>query len=56
MKLSAPKKLTWLIAVLLGLIGIVAHLVPLGIVSCYSFWILAVGMILLVLSTAMKGF
>jgi uncharacterized membrane protein HdeD (DUF308 family) len=55
MKLSAPKNVTWWIAVFLGLIGILASVVSIPFLSDNSFWIVALAFILLALATLLKG-
>jgi hypothetical protein len=58
MKLSAPKMITWIVALVVGAVGILVHLfmptliaVPFGL----GFWLLAVGFVLLLLATALTG-
>jgi hypothetical protein len=58
MKLSAPKVITWWIALIIGVVGVVLHLflpalvaVPFGL----GFWLVVVAFVLLVVATAMKG-
>jgi hypothetical protein len=53
MKLSEPKVITFWIAVLLGLIGLIAFFLP--SLTMYSFWLLLVGFVLLVLANLVKG-
>jgi len=55
MKLNAPQKLTWWIALIVGVVGIVAHLVTIPLLSGASFWLVVIGFVLLVLATALKG-
>ncbi len=55
MKLNAPKKITWLISLIIGALGIVAHLVAIPVLSVYAFWLVVVGFVLLVLGTFLKG-
>ena len=55
MNLSAPKKITWWIAVILGVLGILGTFVSLPFVSAYAFWFVAVGFILLALATFLKN-
>jgi len=55
MKLSAPKTITWLIAVVLGVLGILGTFVTIPFVSTYAFWFVAVGFVLLALATFLKG-
>ena len=54
MKLSAPKNITWWIAVVLGVLGILGTFVTLPLVSANAFWFVAVGFILLALATFLK--
>lgn len=55
MKLSKPKVITWWIAVILGVVGILSTILPIPALAAYAFWLLAVGFVLLVLGTALKG-
>lgn len=55
MKTSAPKKITWLIAIIIGVLGIVGHFVAISYVSQYSFELVAIGFILLALGTLLRG-
>jgi hypothetical protein len=53
---NAPKNVTWLIAVVLGVLGIVgefAHDIP--VVSPNHFWFVAAGFVILALATKLKG-
>jgi hypothetical protein len=54
MKLSAPKKLVWLISLVLAVLGVVFSLA--GILQPYNFWIVVVAYVLLFLGTVLKGF
>ena len=54
MKLTAPKFITWLIAVVLGGLGILAQLFSLGALLPYAFWLVVAGFVLLVLATLLK--
>jgi hypothetical protein len=54
MKLSRPKNITWWIAVILGVIGILAILLPIPSLSAYAVWLIAAGFIILALGTALK--
>lgn len=56
LKLSAPKNITWIIAVILGVLGILATLGILNIAPLvgYSFWLVAAGFVILALATALK--
>lgn len=56
MQLSPPKRATWFLATLLGLLAIVAYaIVDLPYITPYAFWILVVGFILLFLGTLLPG-
>jgi hypothetical protein len=55
MKLNAPRQVTWLLAVLLGILAIVAHEVTISVVSDYAFWVLAAAFVLLTLATMLRG-
>lgn len=54
MKLSAPKVITWWIAVALGVLGLLGHLGAVDVLSEYSFWLVAAGFVLLVLATLLN--
>ena len=55
MKLSPPKQVTWWIALVLAVLGIVAEFVSLGIITTYNFWFVAVSAVLLLIATIVKG-
>lgn len=56
MTLSSPKMITWVIALVLGVIGILANLVSLPIVSAaFGFWLLVIAFLLLVVASVVKG-
>ena len=55
MKLSAPKNLTWWIAVILGVLGLLGNFMTLPVVGGMSFWLLFLGFAILALATAMEG-
>ena len=55
MKLSAPKVVTWWIAVILGVLGILGTYIALPVVSANAFWFVAAGFVLLALATYLKG-
>ena len=55
MKLSAPKNVTWLIALVLGVLGILGTFVRIPLVTDYSFLLVVVGFVLLALATLLKG-
>jgi hypothetical protein len=59
MKLSAPKVITWWIALIVGVVGIVLHLVSLPALAFVpfglGFWLVLVAFVLLLLATYLKG-
>jgi hypothetical protein len=55
MKLSAPKKTTWWIAVVLGVLGILGTFASIPFVSAYAFWFVAIAFVLLAIATYVKG-
>jgi len=55
MKLSAPKFITWLIALILGIAGLLGFLVTIPVISGLAFWLVLVGLALMLLATAVSG-
>jgi len=55
MRLNAPKKIVWTIALIVGLVGIIAQLITIPFLSSISFWIMGIAWLLLILSTVLKG-
>jgi hypothetical protein len=55
MKLSAPKQVTWIIALILGIVGLLGELVTIPVISGLAFWIVVVALALLLLATYMEG-
>ena len=54
MKLTPPKTITWWIAVILGVLGLLGHFGVIAGLATYAFWLVAAGLILLVLATLIK--
>jgi heme/copper-type cytochrome/quinol oxidase subunit 1 len=54
MKLNQPKNATWIIAVIAGVLGIIANFVSIPGISQYSFWLVVIGFVLLALATYFK--
>jgi len=50
MQLSAPKQITWWVALALVVIGIIAQLVTIPVLSGLAFWIVAVAAVLLLVA------
>ncbi|MFC1569007.1 hypothetical protein ACFL4L_02125 [bacterium] len=56
MKLSAPKTVVWWIATILGGLGVIGHFVDISFLTANTWWLVAIGFILLFLGTLLKGF
>ncbi len=54
MRLNAPTQVMWLISVILGGLGILSHFARIQSVSTYSFELVAVGFVILVIATLLK--
>ncbi len=52
---SAPNMTLWVIALIVGLLGILGHFTHIDILSKYNYEMLLVGFILLVVGTANRG-
>jgi len=52
--LSAPKVVTWWIAIGLGVLGILGHTGTVAALGEYAFWLVVAGWLLLVLATLLK--
>jgi heme/copper-type cytochrome/quinol oxidase subunit 1 len=55
LKLSEPKEVTFIIAVILGVLGILAELVTIPSLSAFSFWLVAVAFVLLAVGALVEG-
>lgn len=55
MRLSAPKVITFWIAVLLGVLGLLGTLTAIPLVSANAFWFVFLGFALLAVSVLTKG-
>jgi hypothetical protein len=55
MRLSAPKVVTFWIAVLLALIGIIAAVAPIASLAGYAFWLVVAGFVLLALGNLLEN-
>lgn len=54
MKLTAPKNVSWWLAVILGALGLLGQVGVLTIAATYAFWLVLAGLALLVLATLLK--
>ena len=55
MKLSAPKNVTWIIAVVLGVLGLLGSLTTIAGVSANAFWFVFLGFAILAVATFVDG-
>jgi hypothetical protein len=55
MKLSPPKVITWWIAVIIGVVGVLGQLLSIPVIAPYAFWLVAIGFVLLAVATAVQG-
>jgi hypothetical protein len=56
MRLSAPIQITWIIALILGIVGILATLVTLPVITpALGFWLVVAGWALLLIATITRG-
>ena len=53
--MNPPKQVTWLIALLIALVGVIAHFVAIPVLSGVSFWLVLVACLLILVANVMKG-
>lgn len=54
-KPSAPKKITWMIGLILGLLGIIGHYAQIEFLTEHNYVLLLAGFIVLAVGTTFKG-
>ena len=52
---SAPNQVLWVVALVVGFLGILAHYVDIDLLSKYNYEMLLIGFILLVVGTTYRG-
>ena len=55
MRLSAPSQVVWIIALVLGLVGVLASMAVLPMFAAYAFWLVVAGWALLLIATVMRN-
>jgi hypothetical protein len=55
MKLSPPKMITWTIALILLIVGILLYAGILSVAGLPAFWLVAIGLGLMLIATQVKG-
>lgn len=55
MKMSAPKRITWWVALALGVLGLIGTLVSIPVLTGLAFWLVLIGLALMLLACVTKG-
>jgi uncharacterized membrane protein HdeD (DUF308 family) len=56
MRFSAPRQITWIIALILGVVGILANLTSIPVITpTIGFWLVVVGWALLLIASITRG-
>lgn len=56
MNLSAPKQITWIIALVLGVVGILSTLMAIPVITpAIGFWLVVAGWALLLIASVTRG-
>ncbi len=55
MRLNAPKKIIFMISLILGILGVLGGLGVIPMLAGYSFWVLTAAWALITASTVLKG-
>ena len=52
---SAPKKITWIIGLICGILGIIGHFIDVQVLTEHNYKLLLVGFFVLAVGTTVKG-
>jgi hypothetical protein len=55
MRLNAPSRISWIVALVLGLVSLLSYFVAIPFVTVNLYWFMGAGWLLLVLATFLKG-
>ena len=55
MNLSAPKQISWLIALVLGVLGLIGALFTIPFLTNFAFWFVFVALVLMLIATFVDG-
>jgi hypothetical protein len=55
MKLTPPKHITFWLAVIVAILGIIANLVTIPVLSGFSFWLVVIAFVILALGNMIDG-
>ena len=56
MRLNAPKKIVWLISLIIAILSIISVIAVIPFITANAFWVMGVAWLLLFLATSLKGF
>jgi len=56
MRLNAPKKIVWLISLIVAVLAILSTIIVIPFVTVNAVWVMGVAWLLLFLATFLKGF
>ncbi|MBN1890014.1 MAG: hypothetical protein JW850_18605 [Thermoflexales bacterium] len=56
MKLSAPKQITFWVAVVLAVLGLLASLISIPVLSGFALWLIVIGFVVLAAGNMLEGF
>lgn len=54
MQTKAPKFMVWVVAVVIGAMGLLGHFIAIPVASPYSFWLVAIGFVVLAIANILK--
>jgi hypothetical protein len=54
-KLSAPKQITWVVALVLAVLGLIGKLGTVAVLTQYAFWLVLIAAALLLLACLVDG-
>lgn len=52
---SSPTRVTWILGLILGILGIIGHFAAVPFISEYNYMLLLIGYVLLALGTTVRG-
>ena len=55
MQLSAPKQITFWIAVVIAVLGVIASLVPIPVLSGFALWLVVIAFVVLAAGNLVEG-
>ena len=53
--MNAPKKITWFISLILGVLSLIAYFVAIPFITVNLYWFMGAGWLLLIIATLFKG-